>query len=62
MKADLNKVGACVAIGVGVGAAIGVALNNVAIWIPVGVAVGAAIAQVLGYDQKKSDAGSNVEK
>ena len=32
-----------VAIGAGMGAALGVALGNIAVWMPVGVGIGAAI-------------------
>lgn len=47
-KPKLPK-GATLAIGVGVGTAIGVATDNLGLWLALGVAIGAAI----GVAQKK---------
>ena len=44
-KLALN--GAWIAIGAGVGVAIGVALDNIGIWLPIGVAVGAALSMYM---------------
>jgi hypothetical protein len=41
VKKSSGTMGLWIAIGVGIGAAIGVAVNDIGLWIPLGIAVGA---------------------
>ena len=43
MNARRAPVGALIAIGIGTGAAIGVATDNIGLWLGIGVALGIAI-------------------
>ena len=49
-----NKIGVWIAIGIGLGSAIGVATNNIGLWIGVGVALGAGIGTTLNEKSKKN--------
>ena len=44
---DVRPVGAWVAIGIGVGAALGVAMDNIGLWLAVGLVLGLVIGTAL---------------
>lgn len=44
-----------IAVGVGIGTAIGVATDNPAVWITVGITLGAIIASTVGIKKGKTD-------
>ena len=41
------SVGAWLAIGVGIGAALGVAMDNIGLWLPIGLVVGLVIGMAM---------------
>ncbi len=43
MKSNTTTVGTWLAVGIAIGTALGVALDNLGLWLAVGVAVGAAL-------------------
>jgi hypothetical protein len=47
--------GAWIAIGVGIGAAVGVATDNVGLWIPLGLVIGVVISAAMA-SRRKGDA------
>lgn len=44
---DFRSVGAWVAIGIGVGAALGVAMDNIGLWLVVGLVLGLVIGAAM---------------
>lgn len=50
-----KKLGAAIAIGIGVGTAIGVATDNLGLWISIGVAIGAAVGTTFTKGNNKDD-------
>ena len=49
---DNRAIGAWVAIGIGVGAALGVAMNNIGLWIAIGVVLGVVVGVAIGRSNK----------
>ena len=43
MKDGSQNLGVWIAIGAGIGTALGVAMNNIGLWLAIGVAIGAAL-------------------
>ncbi len=56
MKPNPNTVGSSLAVGAGIGTALGVALDNIGLWLAVGVGVGTAIGAGLSSGKPKDGA------
>ncbi|MEM7086935.1 MAG: hypothetical protein AAF489_12175 [Bacteroidota bacterium] len=57
-----SRLGVAIALGAGIGTAIGVATDNLGLWIALGVAIGAGIGTTLmqqGNKKDNNDDGSN---
>ena len=50
-----SKLGIGIALGCGIGAAIGVATDNLALWTGVGIAIGAGVGSSLMKKESKKD-------
>lgn len=46
-------------LGIGVGTAIGVALNNIALWMSVGLSIGVGIGSALDYHNRRNTEQNN---
>jgi hypothetical protein len=45
---DNRAMGAWIAIGIGIGAALGVAMNNLGLWLAIGVVLGVVAGAAIG--------------
>jgi hypothetical protein len=54
MKLD-NKLGVALALGVGIGALVGVLTDNLGLWISVGLAIGAGVGNSLLKKRDRND-------
>jgi len=50
-----NKTGVGIALGAGIGTAIGVATDNLGLWLGVGIAIGAGIGTILTQKGNKKN-------
>jgi len=49
---DYRAMGAWIAIGIGIGAALGVAMNNIGLWIAIGVVLGVVVGAAIDRSNK----------